>query len=346
MDTISAFARRVGLTPSALRFYDDCGVLRPAHVDPDSGYRYYSPEQERDATLLRTLRKAELPLADITTVLTGTPAQARTVLATHARRLRARADAAQAAVETALRLVSGRAHVDSTVGGAELASAIRQVTPAVADSEEFPQLRCVLLECSASDLRLVATDRYRLTVRELVPHAVCGAPARAPVPADALVDAAPWALRHDAVRLIIEDTGAHLVAMDTASDEASDTVPLPTHDGDYPDYRALLDALEPFTCRVVTDRSALLEALTASRDPSYVPLHADGDTLHVGGVTVPAVCSRTARLAFDAAVLGPAVEAGVGPDVLLEITADDRPVVVRSADQGSFTTLVMPVRPR
>ncbi|MGW0916640.1 hypothetical protein ACWD1Z_33680, partial [Streptomyces sp. NPDC002784] len=45
----------------------------------------------------------------------------------------------------------------------------------------------------------------------------------------------------------------------------------------------------------------------------------------------------------DQALLAPALEASVGPDVLLEISAADRPVVVRSADQGSFTTLVMPV---
>ncbi|WP_251050271.1 hypothetical protein [Streptomyces sp. ISL-86] len=48
-------------------------------------------------------------------------------------------------------------------------------------------------------------------------------------------------------------------------------------------------------------------------------------------------------IGFDPAVLAPALEASVGPDVLLEISAADRPVVVRSADQGSFTTLVMPV---
>ena len=45
--TIGVFARRVGLTPSALRFYDDCGVLRPAHVDDATGYRYYSPHTRR-----------------------------------------------------------------------------------------------------------------------------------------------------------------------------------------------------------------------------------------------------------------------------------------------------------
>jgi DNA polymerase III subunit beta len=38
------------------------------------------------------------------------------------------------------------------------------------------------------------------------------------------------------------------------------------------------------------------------------------------------------------------LSASVGPDALLEIVAQTRPVVVRSADQGTFTTLVMPTR--
>ncbi|MFJ6696755.1 hypothetical protein ACIQM4_11845 [Streptomyces sp. NPDC091272] len=50
------------------------------------------------------------------------------------------------------------------------------------------------------------------------------------------------------------------------------------------------------------------------------------------------------RVAFDPEVLLQAIDAGVGPDVLLEIGSAVEPVVVRSADQGSFTTLVMPVR--
>ncbi len=36
---IGAFGRLVGLTPSALRFYDDCGLLQPASVDPATGDR-------------------------------------------------------------------------------------------------------------------------------------------------------------------------------------------------------------------------------------------------------------------------------------------------------------------
>ena len=38
--TIGAFARAVGLTASALRHYDECGLLPPAEVDDATGYRY------------------------------------------------------------------------------------------------------------------------------------------------------------------------------------------------------------------------------------------------------------------------------------------------------------------
>ncbi|ETK32924.1 hypothetical protein [Microbispora sp. ATCC PTA-5024] len=40
----------------------------------------------------------------------------------------------------------------------------------------------------------------------------------------------------------------------------------------------------------------------------------------------------------------PALTAGVGPDVMLEISRPGLPVVVRSADDSEFTTLVMPVK--
>ncbi|MET9428437.1 MerR family transcriptional regulator [Streptomyces sp. NPDC003036] len=71
--SIGAFARRVGLAPSALRFYDDCGVLRPARVDEVTGYRFYAPGQEPRAALLRRLREAGVPLTDASLVLDGPP---------------------------------------------------------------------------------------------------------------------------------------------------------------------------------------------------------------------------------------------------------------------------------
>ncbi|MCX4750721.1 MerR family transcriptional regulator [Kitasatospora sp. NBC_01287] len=74
--TIGAFARACGLTPKALRIYDELGLLRPAEVDPLSGYRFYAPEQLERARLVAHLRRIGLPLARIQQVCELTPVQA------------------------------------------------------------------------------------------------------------------------------------------------------------------------------------------------------------------------------------------------------------------------------
>jgi hypothetical protein len=42
---IGVFARRSRLSPKALRLYDRLGLLVPAHVDEESGYRRYDESQ-------------------------------------------------------------------------------------------------------------------------------------------------------------------------------------------------------------------------------------------------------------------------------------------------------------
>lgn len=74
--TIGDFAREAGLTPKALRLYDDLGLLRPAEVDEHSGYRYYAPEQLDRARRVSTLRLLGMPLARITQVVDLPPAPA------------------------------------------------------------------------------------------------------------------------------------------------------------------------------------------------------------------------------------------------------------------------------
>ncbi|MBE0975558.1 MerR family DNA-binding transcriptional regulator, partial [Escherichia coli] len=41
--TVGEFALATGLSVKALRFYDERGLLAPADVDVDSGYRRYAP---------------------------------------------------------------------------------------------------------------------------------------------------------------------------------------------------------------------------------------------------------------------------------------------------------------
>jgi len=51
--SIGEFATASRLSQKALRLYGENGLLPPAWVDPDSGYRYYRAEQLRSATLIR-----------------------------------------------------------------------------------------------------------------------------------------------------------------------------------------------------------------------------------------------------------------------------------------------------
>lgn len=68
MLTITRFAERTGIPPSALRFYDRKALLVPAHR-LDNGYRAYASEQVASACFINSLREADVPIAQIRTFL-------------------------------------------------------------------------------------------------------------------------------------------------------------------------------------------------------------------------------------------------------------------------------------
>jgi DNA-binding transcriptional MerR regulator len=67
--SIGEFARRSRLSAKALRLYDELGLLAPARVDEDSGYRFYEPGQLKRARLIAALRQLQVPLAEIKVIL-------------------------------------------------------------------------------------------------------------------------------------------------------------------------------------------------------------------------------------------------------------------------------------
>src|SRR6266545_2529795 len=81
--SIGRFARRAGLSIGALRHYAEIGLLRPARVDPDTGYRYYAEEQLDTARLIARLRDVDVPLALIREVRDAPPDVLRKRLARH-----------------------------------------------------------------------------------------------------------------------------------------------------------------------------------------------------------------------------------------------------------------------
>ena len=77
---IGAFARRSRLSLKALRLYDAMGLLPPAYVDPDSGYRYYSAAQLKKARRIVLLRRIDMPLNTIAEVIEAGEVEAVKVL--------------------------------------------------------------------------------------------------------------------------------------------------------------------------------------------------------------------------------------------------------------------------
>ncbi|MFD0886839.1 MerR family transcriptional regulator [Streptosporangium algeriense] len=71
---IGQFARLCRLSVKQLRHYADVGLLVPAWIDPDSGYRYYRVGQARQALSIGLLRSLDVPLSAIGEVLSGVAA--------------------------------------------------------------------------------------------------------------------------------------------------------------------------------------------------------------------------------------------------------------------------------
>ena len=63
--TIKDFSLLCGAKPQTLRYYDSVGLLKPARVDENSGYRHYSEEQAADFVRIKNLQRAGFTIEEI-----------------------------------------------------------------------------------------------------------------------------------------------------------------------------------------------------------------------------------------------------------------------------------------
>src|SRR5580704_4621541 len=106
--TIGAFSRLTHLSIKTLRYYHEVGLLEPAVIDPDSGYRYYRPGQAYSAHLVRRFRDLGLPVADVKAVLAAPDVTARDAILTgHLDRMREQLRQTEAAVDSLHRMLAG-----------------------------------------------------------------------------------------------------------------------------------------------------------------------------------------------------------------------------------------------
>lgn len=106
--SIGRFARTTGLTIRTLRRYDAIGLLVPAHVDEDTGYRWYTLEQARDGEAIRRLRELDVPLDEVRALLHAPPDALREGLAAHRARLEGRTVELRRTLEELSRLIEGK----------------------------------------------------------------------------------------------------------------------------------------------------------------------------------------------------------------------------------------------
>jgi DNA-binding transcriptional MerR regulator len=66
---IGNFARMCQVSVPTLRYYDDAGLLRPAHVDGWTGYRYYDIDQIKTLNRILAMKDLGLSLEQISKVL-------------------------------------------------------------------------------------------------------------------------------------------------------------------------------------------------------------------------------------------------------------------------------------
>jgi DNA-binding transcriptional MerR regulator/predicted transcriptional regulator YdeE len=84
---IGKFARACRLSVKALRHYDEERLLRPAHVDERTGYRYYTREQVRDAVTIGMLRGLGIGIPTVRRFLAGAATERTAILHAEAQRI-------------------------------------------------------------------------------------------------------------------------------------------------------------------------------------------------------------------------------------------------------------------
>jgi DNA polymerase III sliding clamp (beta) subunit (PCNA family) len=236
----------------------------------------------------------------------------------------------------------GAGTASCALSGQMLAAALGQVLFAAAAQAELPALTGVLLETKDDSLRLVATDRYRLAVRDIVPdRPVPVRPLRALVSASALAELRTQLAGVDTCALWPSNDGGLRADLDGA------IVCLAPVIGPFPDYEQVLLGITAGHHGLV-GRSALADAFDGLDHPAAELTFARTELLVRAGQRTAAVEAHwdgpDLTMTVNPVFVAQALAAQVGPDVAIEATDALRPITFRSADAGTLSVLVMPIR--
>jgi DNA-binding transcriptional MerR regulator len=129
--SIGDFSRATHLTIKMLRHYHEAGLLEPAQIDPQTGYRRYTTDQVPVAQIIRRFRALDMPLDEIRAVLSARDVQTRNhLIAAHLKRLEndlARTQSAVASLRNLLAHPAPAADIGRRKADRVIAAAITEV---------------------------------------------------------------------------------------------------------------------------------------------------------------------------------------------------------------------------
>jgi DNA polymerase III subunit beta len=243
------------------------------------------------------------------------------------------------------------------LAGPLLAEGLRQVVRAASTDDARPLLTGVLVTSEGGSVRLVATDSYRLALRDLRGTDGLQGHEDILVPARALAELQRLPLGGAAAGgegpKIGVAVGAHEIAFVVGSARISTRL----LEGTYPDYRQLIP--EHYPNRLHLGKESLMGALRRVRllvRDNTTPVRL---SMRSGGVDLSVVSQEVGDasetvdgdfsgedlvIAFNPSYLLDGVDAVLGDEVIIETAEPSRPATVRGAEEDDYRYLLMPVR--
>lgn len=236
------------------------------------------------------------------------------------------------------------------VAGGPLAEGLRQVVPAASRDDARPILTGVLVAATAEGVRLVATDSYRLAVRDLAGVSLLPEGKQVLVGAKGLGELQRL-LGDGDVEVFL---GERYVTFRLEGTELSARL----IEGDFPNYQQLIPSGYPN--KLTVDRDALTHAVErvslvggSNRDSAPIRLAMSADGLELSATAqdvgqsyepVEAKYEGTdLTVAFNSRFLLDGVDAAAASEITIESVDPLKPAVLRGGD-SDFLYLLMPVR--
>jgi DNA polymerase-3 subunit beta len=234
--------------------------------------------------------------------------------------------------------------------GAFVETALKVAGSASRD-ETRPVLTGILVSASDRELRMVATDSYRLSVKETSLETALASSFEVNVPARALQELARVAAGSEEAQLRVSVLQNQVVF-------ELDGIVLSSRliDGQFPNYRQLLPESFEHELRIaaaemtdVVRRISLLAQKNAPLRLAFKPgeLTVSAQTPDVGealeSMPVP-FQGEPLEIGFNPEFLRDGLEAVEEGDVVLKLISPLRPGLIESGDNGGFQYLIMPIR--